>query len=56
MSSITVFAGRAAALLGLLAAGITLAAPTAGAATAVATPAVAAGATTTVHGDDIIWD
>ncbi|MFF9645133.1 hypothetical protein [Kitasatospora aureofaciens] len=54
MSSITVFAGRAAALLGLLAAGITLTAPTAGAATTTAAPAGAH--TATVHGDDIIWD
>ncbi|MFI9321229.1 hypothetical protein ACIGXI_15790 [Kitasatospora aureofaciens] len=54
MSSITVFAGRAAALLGLLAAGITLAAPVAGAATTTAAPAGAH--TATVHGDDIIWD
>ncbi|MFJ9777424.1 hypothetical protein ACIRVF_40345 [Kitasatospora sp. NPDC101157] len=55
MSSITVFAGRAAALLGLLAAGITLSAPAAGAVTT--TAAAPAGArTATVHGDDIIWD
>ncbi|MEU4298894.1 hypothetical protein AB0F92_04900 [Kitasatospora aureofaciens] len=53
MSSITVFAGRAAALLGLLAAGITLTAPAAGATT---TAAPAGAHTATVHGDDIIWD
>ncbi|MFI9359972.1 hypothetical protein ACIG5E_02745 [Kitasatospora sp. NPDC053057] len=54
MSSITVFAGRAAALLGLLAAGITLTAPAACAATTATAPADAV--TATVHGDDIIWD
>ncbi|CAM5444699.1 hypothetical protein ACIG0C_02150 [Kitasatospora aureofaciens] len=53
MSSITVFAGRAAALLGLLAAGITLTAPAAGATT---TAAPTGAHTATVHGDDIIWD
>ncbi len=53
MSSITVFAGRAAALLGLLATGITLTAPAAGATT---TAAPAGAHTATVHGDDIIWD
>ncbi|MGW2377480.1 MULTISPECIES: hypothetical protein [Kitasatospora] len=53
MSSITVFAGRAAAILGLLAAGITLTAPAAGAAT---TAAPAGAHASAVHGDDIIWD